>query len=1185
MKYLDTTRSTTTWSRRPEQRQWRWPSLLLPLLALLLPIATQAGVQVDQSPLIVSKPLPPNVMFIYDDSGSMAWTYLPDDAPRINTPAGRDASRNYQYYDPRVTYEVPPRADGSLYPTPIFPNGYSNPFSSNNTNDILSDSNYSDEGYYVDSRYVNSGSCRSAGGEWERISRRSRNYECRFYHYAFTYIDPDTNVQHYVAEDCSAFESNCTTDPDVQQSVANYYSYYRTRDLAAKSGILSAFVELDPEYRVGFGSINNRGSNYISNSANHTFWKEGKRLAGVERFGAIDETGTQREKFWGWMEEVYPSGGTPLRQSLKAAGEYYATEDHPWEAGYDKDGSYDSSQYSCRQSYTLLMTDGYWNGGSPSVGNADNIVGTEITSADGLSSYQYSPRKPFSDTRSNQLADVAMAYWKRDLRPGMANNVPTSGNDPAFWQHMTTFTIGLGVEPNLTNDGGGSMADVFEWARTGQPGGINETAFNWGNDEIADLAHAAVNGRGGFYSAGDPQTFAEGMRNALASIGNANGAGDSATLSGGESVTEGTLRYTAGYVTGEWTGSLKASEYSEASGDFDVEKWTAAGNFPAAAERNIWTHNADGTAVPFQGDSLSAAQRTALAANIDTSFNVPATDIVAYLRGERSYEDSDTTPLAGTLRGRTSLLGDIFSSTPVYVGPPASKYEAFRFASQGFDGLDDYEAFAEAQEDRTAMLYVAANDGMLHAFDAETGVEKFAFIPGALLSASGDASLARLANPRYGLYSPVDGRQTVPHQYYNDGEMATQNVYLDGEWKTILVGTTGRGPTPTIYALDITDPSVLADPSKTEGALLWERSLGDGSGNNAWIGQSLGRPTLWQVKDGNSSKWVALVGNGPNSDRDRAALLQFDLANGNLTVYETDGATSNGLAAPTGVSTDSSTGIADYAFAGDLQGNVWQFELAANGGSGSLVFKARGPTGQKQPITARMNATVHPKDGSIWVFFGTGKYLAEEDIDDSRVQTWYGLRAQTKGSGKPVSDGNTNRSKLVKRSIVAEQTVGAVTARATSAGSRSELDVDDKVGWYMDLISPVHGEEGERILYVSQLLGSYLSVNTTIPKVGDPCNTLPPGATMMVDPFSGASSDRAFMDITGDGEYDMIGDLPVNGFVSRVGASGASTFATDPEGNVIGVHPDLGGGIFKMPALDLGGSAAESLNWHELIAQ
>lgn len=1227
----------------------KWPGLaslcrhLSVLLALTMSLAVQAGVTVDQDPLIVSKPLAPNVVLMLDDSGSMAWDYMPDGLDGTynkNNKAWQTASINNVYYDPEITYEPPVRADGGQYPDIVsFPNAPLNGYDESSS--LIKIPSWRSPWapgtfnggfpYGIDVK----GSCysRTQRSGWESKLCYRSNYpvsglENQFvynrnsgstYYYAddgpsaFIYNKPNGQVVG-VSTSCANSEiqagtSQCFSPDDTSgsaapagvvagENIANWFSYYRTRMLSAKAGVMNAFSDLDPAFRVGFGSIN--GGTYGSNDnddhlPSEKFDGSYAYISEVLPFGDINLPGnTSRAGLFSWLKKVRANssyyngssfGGTPLRRSLVAAGEYYKT-DQPWEVGYDEGGSYDDSQYSCRQSYTLLMSDGYWNRSSPGVGNSDNSDGDEIVSADGQDKYEYSPRKPFSDEKSNRLADVAMKYWKQDLRSEMVNNVPVTGNDPAFWQHMTTFTIGLGLEPDIANKGGGSMTDIFSWARTGEPGSIDKDSFKWGSDKIADLAHAAVNGHGDFFSASDPQSFAQGMRDALASIDNATGAGDSATLSGGEEVKEGTLVYTGTYTTGEWSGALKARKYSESSGNFDAEVWNAGGKFPQAADRNIWTHDASGAAVLFKSGSLSGSQSSALEDNIDTGFNVPAADIVAYLRGERSYEDSEETPLSSgkTLRKRASLLGDIVTSTPVHVGPPASKYDAFNFADQGFAGLDKYEAFANEYKDRDALLYVAANDGMLHAFDAETGVEKFAFIPGALLSATGDASLARLANPRYGLFSQVDGTQPVPHQYYNDGEMATQNVYLDDEWKTILVGTTGRGPTRTIYAIDITNPEVLSDPDQAESAVLWERSAGDGKSNADWIGQSLARPTLWQVKDESSSKWVVVVGNGPNSPKDRSALLQFDLADGNLKVYDAGTQSSNGLAAPTGVSTDPGEGVADYAFAGDLQGNVWQFDLAADGGSGKLLFKARGPSGQKQAISARMNATKNPDDGSIWVFFGTGKYLSEGDIDDTSVQSWYGLRAQAKNSGKEVSDGTTGRADLVKRNIVKEESVGGVMARATSAGNRGELDADGKVGWYMDLVSPKNGEEGERILYVTQLVGGYLSVNTTIPKAENPCDTLPAGASLIVDPFSGANPGRPFMDADSDGNFDSIDDLPVNGVVSRVGASGASTFGKDTKGNVIGISPDLGGNISKVPSLDFGSAAAEQLNWHELIS-
>jgi type IV pilus assembly protein PilY1 len=1118
-----------------------------------------AAVQVDQSPLIVAEPLPPNIILMYDDSGSMGRNYMPDGAPQSGDDF-RDSSQNRQYYNPDTLYTIPPRAESDSYPTPSFPNGYVKPFSSSSTVDILSDGSYSD-------------------GR------------------AFVYFDG--GVEHHVMADggvCS-ISTNChhASDPleidgvdtTYGQNVANFYSYYRQRDLAAKSGIMTAFSGLNPEYRVGFGSINNRGSNYIVNNANQSFYIGSKYLAGVDRFGAIDETGVQREKFWGWLEAVYSSGWTPLRQSLKAVGEYYDDQDQPWEGGYDEDGNYDSKQYSCRQSYAILLTDGYWNGNDPGVGNADGSDGSELVSADGKDTFKYEPKDPFEDGYSNTLADVAMEYWKRDLRPGdneNKNDVPTTGRDPAFWQHMTTFTIGLGVEPSGINPSDATIPAIFDWSRTGsEPTSFDASNFAWGGDKIADLAHAAVNGHGGFYSAADPQEFARGLSEALAAIDNASGAGNSVSLSteAGEVVKDGSLSFVGKYVTGEWSGSLKAFSYSSSTGEFDAEEWSAAAQMPAALDRNIWTRDA-GSVVEFKASELSSATRTALSDNIDTTFTVSGDDIVAYLRGDRSYENAQSTPLDSTLRQRASLLGDIVSSTPVPVGAPEPKASAFDFVTQDFDGLDEYADFVKTHKDREPMVYVASNDGMLHAFEQSTGEETFAFLPGSLLTASGDASLARYANPQYGVYDEVSGQQAIPHQYYNDGEMTTENVYINGAWKTVLVGTTGRGPTRTVYAIDVTDPSVLADPAKAANAVLWEHSAAEG-GDYEWIGQVLGRPTIWQVPDnGNKTKWVALIGNGPNSGDDEAALLQFDLADGSLEVIETNNDKNNGLAAPTVIMTDPGTSIADYAFAGDLRGNVWQFDL--DKGTSEKVFEAVGPAGDEQPITARMNATAHPNDGSIWLFFGTGRFLAEDDIDRREVQSLYGLRVQARTSGKPEVDATSTRGDdLVERSIVGQENNGDLVERATELGSENDLN-PDKAGWYMDLIYD-NNAEGERVLNIAQLVAGSLYVTTMIPIAGDPCNALPPGATMILDPFSGANPGSEFLALDGYGNLGSIGDVPVNAYITKSSVAGALTFAKTEAGETLGVAQNVSGETIDVPAPPVGAGGAVRLNWQELYVR
>lgn len=1144
-----------------------WRLAALALLALLPALGAQADVddvEVDQSPLIVTEPLPPNIMLMYDDSGSMAWTYLPDNAPKISNSTGRDASKNYQYYDPRVIYEVPPQADGSLYPTPTFPTGYRDPFRyPGQIHTIVDQSDYSER--------VCTGS-----GWWDEVCER-----------AFRYTDPLSKQTHYVAVDCTPFDSNCTTDPDVQQNVANWYSYYRKRDLSAKSGIFSAFADISPSFRVGFGSINNRGSSYITNNANFSFSKEGKRLAGVERFGEPSDVGTgagagvQREKLWGWLESVNSSGGTPLRRSLKAVGEYYATEDQPWQSGYDDGGSYSSDMYSCRPSFTILLSDGYWNGDSPGVGNID-----------------HDEPPPFEGAgQSNYLADVAFKYWNTDLRTDLKDDVPLTDRDQANWQHMSTFTVGLGVEPSLANDGGGNMGDVFNWARTGDPGPINTGAFKWGGDKIADMAHAAVNGRGDFFSARNPQEFADGLRQALAAIAAVPGAGSTPTFGGGETQTSGTRKYTASYTTGAWTGELKAVGYDEATDTFSVAPWSASAQLPGHASRNIWTTKPAGgsgavDAIAFDASELSADQIDALEDGIDTSFPVPAADIVSYLRGDRIYEDSTQTPLASVLRKRDTLLGDIVTSTPVVIEDPKADLYKHVLDDTYHNDLDAYDNFVTARSGRTPMVYVAANDGMLHAFDANTGEEVFAFIPGAVVGGEDDASLARLANPEYGVYDLVDGSQPVPHQYYHDGKLTTQNVEINGAWRTVLVGTTGRGTSRTVYALDITDPAVLADPATAGDAILWERSADDGGPNDDWIGMALGRPTISLIEgSGNQGKWVAHVGNGPNSEKNKAALLQFDLEDGTLDVYTAGSMTDNGLAAPYVIQVDNSDGLSEYAFAGDLHGNVWRFDMDRNGGSGELIYVAKDNGGNRQPITAPMFATNNEETGAIWIFFGTGRFLTGSDILETnpQVQTWYGLRALAGPSGLPVVTDAKSRSDLQKREILAEDSVGGKIVRATSLGDASDLTDDGDVGWYMDLVSPVHGEEGERIVYLTQLIAGRLIVNTLIPKSDDPCSTLPAGATLIVDPFSGANPGEPTLDANSDGTIDdsdattIAGDTHFyNGERYAVGMAGVFAALMGADGNVrlFGTGLDSGEVETEMTA---GSSGIQRLNWREIV--
>jgi type IV pilus assembly protein PilY1 len=333
---------------------------------------------------------------------------------------------------------------------------------------------------------------------------------------------------------------------------------------------MTAFSTVDPTYRVGFGSINNSARTDVTatGTGNYSSSYNSDYIANARTFGSGSATTDQKSLFWNWIIDLTPGGGTPLQSALDAVGQYYQST-QTWQTS-----STDSTELGCRQAYTILTTDGFWNGTVPSgVGDQDGTTGSTITGPNGQS-YTYNPYQPYADsaqtqstststtyaatlscpsgysgpvagictktttpnkgttrnqtvtcnsgdtasgttcthtvttagvTYSNTLADVAMKYWRNDLRPNSTNEVPTSSADPAFWQHMVTFTLGLGFAPLYADQATAiPMTSVFNWANGGAAvssfnsnGGWPQPSANSLNN-IADLAHAAVDGHGGF---------------------------------------------------------------------------------------------------------------------------------------------------------------------------------------------------------------------------------------------------------------------------------------------------------------------------------------------------------------------------------------------------------------------------------------------------------------------------------------------------------------------------------------------------------------------------------------------------------------------------------------------------------------------------------------------------------------
>ncbi|MCF5907525.1 pilus assembly protein [Aeromonas veronii] len=1026
------------------------------LSVMLCCASAQAALDIAQVPLYLGTRAEPNIMFTLDDSGSMHFEIMPEslienDAryvyPRASQVYGSDDYDNYTitfasdnarnayirsshnnklYYNPQLTYRPWANADGSLMANAKVTCAPHNPFNTaagcrdltqtNRSSRAIYYTNFSPYYYNQDESfwpavyfdYKGSGNVFNANSYNRVVINKA---VATLYGYR-----PNRT-------DCKNAPV-CSYDEEIQ-NFANWYTYYRSRILAARAGVGRAFASQGEGIRVGFATINAKDS----------------VIRGVTTF-----TGTDRSAFF---NELYGrdilAKGTPLRTGLKEVGKYFSRtdKDGPWAASAGNT----LPHLTCRQSYNILMTDGYWNGDSPSVGDQDQ---------DGI---------------NNTLADVAYKYWKTDLRSDLANKVPTSTADPANWQHLVNFTVGLGVNGSL-NPANGIPS---RW-----PNPYDSDEF-----KIDDLWHAAVNSKGSFFSAADPDTFAEALSSTLAQIAARNSSASSVTANATR-LDSNTHIYQARYNSGDWSGQLVSIPLNS-DGTLGEIAWDAATLIPEPSARNIFTRQ-DGVGIPFRWDTLNVTNR----ALFNVAGDNQGESRVAYLRGDRSGEQRN----GGAFRNRSDLLGDIINSDPVYVGKRDYGYSSAAGLTQ--TEREGYQAFlsSTAITRRPPMLYVGANDGMLHGFRVSDGVERLGYLPASLL---GDLPL--LTKPNYS------------HRYYVDGTPKVGDAYLGTSWKTILLGSTGAGG-KAVFAIDVTAPDNF-----TADKMLWEFT-------NSEMGVALAAPTLVRVKADN--KWVALVANGYNSTSQTARLFVLDLATGAIIkVIDTQvGSASepNGLSSPLPVDEDGDR-VVDYVYAGDLQGNLWKFDLTDNNSAqwGSAFKSGNKPTPlfqacngacsatTRQPITMRPLAIRHPK-GGIMVLMGTGSYFSNDDKllpTNPRLDAVYGIW----DTGSEVS-----RSQLLQQSITHEFVANGTTIKFNvRVVSSRDVNYTSQKGWYLVLKSPgLSKGVGERA--VSEMLYRHkrLIFNTLIPSA-DACDFGGRSWLMELDPISGARLTYSVFDVNGDG--------------------------------------------------------------------
>lgn len=682
---------------------------------------------------------------------------------------------------------------------------------------------------------------------------------------------------------------------------------------------------------------------------------------------------------------------------------------------------------------------------------------------------------------SDTLADVAQYFYASDLRTASLGNcasttmggavtnvcpniVPTAGRDQNDAQHMTTFTIGLGLSGTLAYDkdylsqtSGDYVAltnGTKDWpAPTTTLSGNSGDARN-----IDDLWHAAVNGRGQYYSALNAASLSEAITGVTNAIKAAEGSGVASSFNTLSFVAgNGNTVYQAGYTTRSWIGDLKAYSVNGTTGVIsDTPVWSAQAQLelktpgsrsilyrqgPGIGAMRDFTFanlDADGYGANFTNlcsKPMVAGQCGSLsAANVALANS--GNNLVEYLRGDKTYNTGNpTNPL---FRKREKILGDIINGAPVFVGKPP-----FNYTDAG------YASFAAAQAARMPVVYVGANDGMLHAFSAATGEELWAYVPTTVMP-----NMYRLADKNY----------ATGHQNFVDAEPVVADIYVGGAWKTILVGGLGAGG-KAYYALDITDP---ASP-KT----LWEFT--DGTTGN--LGLTFGNPVIAKKADGT---WIVAFGSGYNNTtgdgRGRLYVLNANTGAKLFDIATTAGSsgTPSGLTRINAWVDVATNNTAKRFYGGDLLGNLWRFDidnLVAPNQAAHLLAQFQDAGGVGQPITTRpellLVSGTHPV-----VAVGTGRYLGASDIVDSKQQSLYVVKDSLTATGLGVVRDNTS---LVKRTL----TVSGTTSSATTAS----VLWDSQNGWWFDFPTT-----GERIVTGMALKSGVLTAASAVPS-GDACST------------------------------------------------------------------------------------------------
>lgn len=948
-------------------------------------------------------------------------------------------------------------------------------------------------------------------------------------------IVPGNNSYHYPGRttkyptrtDCVG--ATCTYNEEMT-NYANWFTYYHTRMQLMKTSTSIAFDNIDADLRMGFMTINTGSSKALDFGD----------FVGQNKSNWYNKLFEIRPSGYTPLRNALSKAGRIYANQYSLGGVFSDPMQHECQENFTlltTDGKWNSSAGFRLDGSAMINMDGSSSEKGKYEGNCPGCAGSTHTLADVAKYYRD------TDLRTAALSncsgspdadgDVNNVCATPDTTPSLNQH-----------QSMVTFTLGLGVDGSLAYDVNygptvpGDYKRIYDGTLTWPkiPTSPNDSTI----ETIDDLWHAAVNADGRYFSAKESVSLVNQLREAIALIKVKTGAGAAAATSTLNPVSGDNFAYVASYTSGYWKGNLEKRLISTADGSIALSAEacvedvvpednckapsviepdgnggyecvtqgisdpsfctvalvgsecrepvipTCEGELKKQLEttgfvRKVYM-NQSGSRVSFEYGNLTGAQadyfdKSFLVSNLtqgstyntDQLNTLTADKLVNYIKGDYTYELNSPLLENQLFRTRSAVLGDLIDSKPSFLGKSRFTY-----------GDSGYQDFKTNTLTRAGTVYVGSNDGMLHAFDADTLEERWAFVPTVVIP-----NLWKLADSNY----------SANHEYYVNGDLTISDICVAADcstatandWKTILVAGLdggGRG----YYALDITDP--------TDPKVLWEIDPSTPGFEN--LGFTYGNPIV--VKRSGDNKWVVAFTSGYNNIRDDSAFyntttdfkptVQFTTGDGQGYLYvvnantgallDTIGTGSGSTTSPSGLAKINAyvenaqiNQVATYIYGGDLDGNVWRFNIDANQGSALHFATLRDQNNVAQPVMTKPELA--EAAGNRLVFVGTGKYLEVSDLGTTTPQSLYGIKDVASGAEpQPVYSNPRATSGFIEQTIV--PSTDPTRSDERFSGSNREVNFTSDLGWYIDL-----PDSGERQNVASQLILGTLLVPTTVP--------------------------------------------------------------------------------------------------------